>query len=229
VLSRIRQAILRVKLALSWRGKARRIGATLRRFALVEADSSWQYLRAADALPESSPRAQMFLSALEETHHSALFYDMARTVDPTSLRRGESRRKALLTDPAELGDFLATVEASEDTINADFEVYASAASDPRVSTLFRTLRRTEPRHDARAHHLLLATVGSPERLDEAVDKARRRQLWTAWKRIGADTSDLIASVLLSIVFFVAGPFFARRAHKRVAPRPLRAPHALPES
>jgi hypothetical protein len=73
------------------------------------------------------------------------------------------------------------------------------------------------------------TFGSVNAVTSSMARAWRQRLWDGWRRVGADTSDVIASVLISAVFFLAGPFFARRARVRVAPRPLQAPHALPES
>ena len=58
----------------------------------------------------------------------------------------------------------------------------------------------------------------------SVDELKAFQDW-----IGADTSDAIASVLISVVFFAAGPFFAGRARARVATQPLRVPQLLPET
>lgn len=229
MISRIRQVVIRVTLPLSWRGKSRRIGATMRRFALIEADSCWQFLRAADALPEPAGRARMFLNALEEVHHSALFEDMAKEVDPSARQRPAGRRKALLTDPAELGDFLATIELGEHDVYDEFETYAKASGDARVSELFRALRDDEEEHHESANEMLVDTLGSEEAAEVALKKARWRRVWVAWRGLGADASEAIASVLLGAVFFLAGPFFSRRARARVAPRPLRAPLAQPES
>lgn len=205
------------------------MGPTLRRFALVEADNSWQFLRAAEALPEPHGRAQMFLHALEEAHQASRFHTVARSVDPASLRRGEAHRQALLTDPAAIGEFLATVEVADADLKSDFGVYAQASTAPRATRLFLDLRDAQPDHAGASRALMLDTLGSPERVSEELQWARRRRAWSQWRQVGADTGDRIASVLIGIVFFLAGPFFARRARKRVAPRALRAPHAVPES
>jgi len=205
------------------------MGPDLRRYALIEADNGWQFMQAVEALPRPADRAQMFLHAMEEAHQSSRFQVVARAVDPTSLRRGEAHRKALLTDPAELGDFLATVEVADAELKQDFGVYAEASADPRATALFLALRAEQADHAEATRTLMLELVGSSDRATEALKRARRRRLWQQWGRLGADTSDRLASVLISLVFFLAGPIFARRARARVAPRPLRAPHALPEA
>ena len=229
MLRRIRQALLRMSLFVSWRKGPRRMAPLLRRFAMIEADSSWQFLRAAEVLPVSSSRAQMFLHAMDEAHQASRFQDVARAVDPTSLRRGEAKRQALLTDPAGLGDFLAMVEVADVEKKADYAVYARASVDRRATVLFESLQREEAAHSADTRELMRATFGSVDAVTSSMARAWRQRLWDGWRRVGADTSDVIASLLISLVFFLAGPFFARRARVRVAPRPLEAPHALPES
>lgn len=216
MISRIRQVLIRITLPLSWRGRHKRIGATMRRFALIEADSCWQFLQAADALPEPAGRARMFLNALEEVHHSALFDDMARTVDPTARQQPKGTREALLTDPRELGEFLAYIEIGEHDVCDEFESYAKAAGDPRVSELFMALRDDEAEHHESADEMLVEALGSRDAADVAVSRARRRRLWAAWKGLGEATSESIASVLLGLVFFILGPFFAGRARAHLA-------------
>jgi len=201
----------------------------LRRFALIEADSSWQFLRAAERMRVSGSRAQMFLHAMDEAHQSSRFHEVARAVDPTSLRRGEAKRQALLTDPNGLGDFLAVVAVADAEKKQDYGVYAKASVDRRATALFESLQREEAEHAAATRELMQSALGSQQQVTASLKRAWRQRLWDGWRRVGADTSDVIASVLIGIVFFLAGPFFARKARARVAPSPLLAPHALPES
>lgn len=228
MISRIRQVLIRITLPLSWRGKSQRIGATLRRFALIEADSGWQYLQAADALPEPAVRARMFLNALDEKHRAALFDRMAHQVDPITLRRPSGHRKALLTDPAELPDFLATIELGRHDLHSELESYGKASGDPRVAKLFLAMR-DDPTLQAGPDGALVQVLGSREVAEQARKRARFRRLRGAWNRLGAGASEGIAAVLIGAVFFLAGPFFAARARARVAPRPLRAAPARPET
>lgn len=229
MLRRIRQAMLRISLSLSWRRGPRRMAPMLRRFAMIEADSSWQFMRAAEVLPTANARAQMFLHAMDEAHQASRFHDVAKAVDPTSLRRGEAKRQALLTEPTELGSFLAVVEVADAEKKQDYAVYARASVDPRATALFVDLQQEEAAHASDTRALMQSTLGSADAVTTSLAQAWRQRMWDGWLRIGADTSDIIASVLISIVFFLAGPFFAGRARARVATRPLRSPQALPES
>jgi len=229
VLRRIRKALLRLSLSVSWRSGSRRMAPMLRRFAMIEADSSWQFLRAAEVLSAGDSRAQMFLHAMDEAHQASRFHDVAKAVDPTSLRLGEAKRQALLTGPAELGAFLALAEVADVEKKNDYGVYARASVDPGATALFESLQQEEAAHAADTRALMQATLGSADAVTASLAQAWRKRLWDGWLRLGADTSNIIASILISIVFFLAGPFFARRARSRVAPRPLRSPHALPES
>ena len=229
MLRRIRKALLRISLSVSWRKGPRRMAPMLRRFAMIEADSSWQFLRAAEQLSSSDARAQMFLHAMDEAHQASRFYEVAKAVDPTSLRLGEAKRQALLTDPADLGAFLAVVEVADVEKKNDYGVYAEASVDPGATALFESLQQEEAAHAAGTRALMQSTLGSGAAVTESLAQAWRQRLWDGWLRVGADTSNVIASVLISLVFFLAGPFFAWRARSRVAPRPLRSPHALPES
>ncbi len=160
----LRKLAIRTMLPVSWAFSKTRVSRSLLRFAEVEADSAWQFLRAMEVLELPHQRAAMFHDALEEMEHAAGFHSLARAYAERPLPLCRDRREALLHTPEDLGEFLAYIYEGEREVYGEFEDYCLAIRREDIRAWLQHIREDEAGHQDTALATLVEVLGGEDKL-----------------------------------------------------------------
>jgi rubrerythrin len=197
-----------------WRGSNARLASSLERFADVEADSGWQMLRALDATSDPEFRTKLFNNAVEEMHHAELFRSVASELAPFPLPAARERRREIFTPKRGLPWFAAYHFTGENDVFHQFSAYADAA--PPNSALrhtFLQIRGDEAQHRELAYRELCRLAASEAKAKALIRRVKGRRIFETWKRFGEHTVALFSSIILNVIYFIAGPLLASSARR----------------
>jgi hypothetical protein len=211
---RFRRLAIRLVLPLSWRLFPHRRGEVLQRFSVTEADSAWHFLDAMSQVDQPAIRARLFNNALEETHHAALFAAAAHNHARTPIRVPTQERAGIFDPRKGLQHFYAFVYVGEKDVYDQFDAYAGAIDADSVRTIFSHLKEDEDGHMQFAEQRLASIDPSQGPALRQVRSIRRQRLVQSWVRGWRRVTDLAATLLLSGLYFLFGPF-ARASCRRV--------------
>ncbi len=215
MLSMIRRALIRILLPLSWARSRDRVAKSLLRFSHTEADSAWQFLRAAEILESQEHRTTMIANALEELEHAGLFYEAARKYAKQPLPLGTFERKALVSQEADLINFLAYTYIGEQQIHIEFETYSKVTQKAYVGDVFQSIREDEAGHEDSAYKLLVALQPSRRLLRLALLRARLRRAYRDWMRFSETLGDALSWFWLSLIYYCLAPWVVRSCRQRL--------------
>ncbi len=211
----LKKLAIRSVTPLSWRHSSTRLGNSLQRFSQVEADSAWQMLQALEACDDPSFQAKLFNNALEEVHHAALFAGVARDFSSTPLPVAARHRRAIYDRTRGLTEFEAHHFVGEADVYRQFLSYAKAAQFDRIRELFLQIRGDEDEHQKLAYAELIKLTGSKWRTRHLIARVRLRRAYEAWLRLGRAMGDVVSTALLTAIYFVSAPIFARTCRRRL--------------
>ena len=211
----VRRLAIRHVLPWSWRRGDDRIAASLQRFALVESDSGWQFLRAVDVLEDPAHRARMFHDAVEEMGHAEGFARLAGAYASRPLPHAREARHALITEPSGLGPFLAYIAVGEADVYEEFEDYAVAAARADIQAHLADIREDEAGHQEDAAVTSAALVGGRERFVALCRAARWKRGWESCVRVSGWVGHATSAVLLSALWLVAAPLLSGPSRSRL--------------
>ncbi len=214
----IRRLAIRWVLPWSWRLGDDRVASSLNRFALVESDSGWQFLRAAEVLTEPAQRARMFHDAVEEMGHAEGFARLAERYASRPIPHTREGRKALIAEPSELGDFLAYIAVGEADVYDEFVDYARAVARADIQAHIAAIRDDEAGHQADAAVTTAALVGGQQRFDALCRSARWRREWESFTQASASVGHAVSTILLFVVWLVAAPLLTLPSRGRLTRR-----------
>lgn len=215
--SALRRLAIRHVLPWSWWLSPERTARSLQRFALVESDSAWQFLRAVEVVRDRRLRAALFHDAVEEMGHADAFAALARAHAARPLPPPRAERRALLTRDEELPEFLAYIHAGEREVSRELLLYARAAGDrEEFRALLEAIRGEEAGHaeDMRAA-LDAAGGGSVARIARRI---RLRRLRESLGRLAVRLGDMAGTLLYGLVYVLTAPIVAGAARRRLARR-----------
>lgn len=216
----LRRVAIRHFLPLSWRLGDERVARSLQRFALVESDSAWQFLRALEVLEKPEHKAAMFHDALEEMSHAEGFARLAARYSPRPLPLPREARSPLIERPEQLGEFLAYIYVGERDVYDEFDDYARAARRPDIEAHLAAIQADEAGHHEDAERTVLNLVGSEARFVRLQRQARWRRFRESFMRVSTGIGHVVSTLLLGALYFAVGALLAVPARRRMAPRPL---------
>jgi len=206
-----------------WRNPRRR-ALNLLRFAEVEADGGRDLVRAAELTADPHLRRSFLVHAADEQRHADLFrnrgLELLRT---TAARPGESASAEwmapgerglddLQVENVRSGALLAFLHLSEKTAARDFALYANVlGSDPQTQAVFEAVMRDEAFHMKYTDGQLRRVATNPGAL---LWRARLVRLWKAYLRLAGGLAEIIASIILTLQFYVLLPPFAWAARRQ---------------
>ena len=217
VISTVRRLIIAHVLPRSWSWSQERMARSLLRFSVIEADSAWQFLNALNSIEDPRQRSKVFLNALEEVHHAALFADLAQKKSAHPLVAPPETRRSLLEGPEKLGEFLAYIEVGEHEIYDEFETYAQVG-DADASALFLAIREDEEGHHEDAGALLEELSGGPDAAARCMRRAKLKKLWHNWLRFSEVVGELFNGLWMRVVYVLIGPLFTWVCRSRMKRR-----------
>jgi len=206
-----------------WRNPRRR-ALNLLRFAEVEADGGRDLVRAAELTADPILRRSFLIHAADEQRHADLFRQRGLQLLRTTAARpgeaasadwmapGERGLDDLRVESEREGALLAFLHLSEKAAAREFAAYAQVLSaDPQTRAVFEAVMRDETFHMRYTHGQLRRVARSPDAL---IWRARLVRLWKAYLRLAGALAELIASVILTVQFYVLLPAFALAARQQ---------------
>ena len=204
------ESLIRISAPLTWRGPAR-TARRLEEFALTEAGSALDMLRAAELSGDPKLRRIFLRHAFDEARHARMFRELARRIDPCAGRdlseyaQIHGHRQDLYERLGPVA-FLAFVHLAEKKGASHFRALsAHFRGRPELEQLFLCIAKDERFHVQYSRHWL--TRLEP-RATRAMARSRAEAAWTAWKRAGRALGDQAARAFLALVYVLVLPPFA---------------------
>jgi rubrerythrin len=210
-----------------WRDRRRR-GQRLLRFAEVEADGGRDLVRAAELTGDARLRRLYLRHASDERRHAEIFRQRGIELlsgNPAAetpawqgdwLAPGERGLDDVRVEGGRDASLLAFLHLSERSAARDFAVYRDALTqDAESRQVFERILRDEEFHMNYTRRELARV--SPEDQYRLLWRARLSRLWKAYLRFAVWLAGLIASVMLTLQYYILLPPFAwvaKRAERR---------------
>jgi hypothetical protein len=179
-----------------------RMSRALNRFAMVEADSAWQLLKALEFENHEPYRAKLFINALEEVHHAFLFKSMANKFTRKSSINIAARRDKIYISADHDIRFKVAHYLGEKNVYGQFLSYANAIKNEEVKNLFLGIRGDEEEHQHMAYLHLKEKTGII--LREYLDIA-----YNDFVRFGKSIGDFFSGIIIFVLYFIGGVFFGK--------------------
>ena len=209
----------------------RRRARKLLQFAEVEAQGARDLFRAAEVAQDMQLRRRFFAHARDEMRHAALFrargLALRRTLaDPgpeqglgDALIPGERGFDRLEVESESVAGLLAFIHLSESAAARAFAGYGAVLDhDPETRAVIAQIARDEEGHMHYSRSELERLA--PDHARRALWAARLRRLWRAYLRLALIVADMIARVVLTLVYFLLLAPFAWVAKRAARKEPL---------
>ncbi|NWK94372.1 rubrerythrin family protein [Sphingobium lactosutens] len=203
----------------------------LLQFAEVEADGARDLFRAAEVVQDPILRRRFFAHARDEVRHASLFRTrglaLRRRLDRPGpdhvlgdgLLPGERGFDRLNVEAESMSALLAFIHLSERAASHSFAAYGAVLGhDPETRAVIQQIARDEEGH-MRYSRVELSRV-APGQANRALWASRLRRLWRAYVRTALVMADMIARLILTLLYFLLLPPFAllaRRAARKEPP------------
>jgi rubrerythrin len=205
-----------VRLVAPWVWRTpKRVAAKLEGFAATEAGSALDMLKAAELTEDPELRWLFFRHAMDEARHAQLFGEAARKLSG-DVRPQRSEYNLIhatrqnLFERLGLVRFIAFVYLAERRGEAQFRgLQEHFADDPELQNLFARIGKDEKFHVAYSHRLLAEwrASGKGGEVRRALWTVRGKRALDAWRRSGRLLGDVLARVMLTLVYLVVLPLF----------------------
>jgi len=197
---------------IGWRLFPGKFTEAIRRFEATEEDSSWHLLRGAVHATDPRHRAELFEQALEEISHAEEFRHFYRQYTGAKIRRMQEEKR-ILFGKNETWRLFAFCLVGENDAAERFGKIAAQNFSPELNRLLKRILADEKGHQKKAETLLAECGVSETAMNREILAIRLRRLREAWLRSGRQIADLVASIILTVVYLLfSGPFcmIARR-------------------
>jgi rubrerythrin len=195
-----------------WKKDNHKVLERIQAFEATEDDSAWQLLYAASRLSAPKMKAQLFLQALEETHHAEIFRSLYRQSSGHALQKTSVERRPLLR-PREPWKLFAYFAVGEKSAARRFRLIAEQLDDgPFRRSLVKILEEEEG-HIEIAGELVRMTGQTPEAIATELKSVRVRRACETWLRLGRHITSAISRALMTGVFFLMGGLIRTRGSR----------------
>lgn len=202
---------------LVWRFKGT-LPEAVRAFQATEADGVWHLHRGLRNLRNPRHRAILFAHSLEEESHAEAFAHIYRDYGDRPFAPASYEREDLY-GPDEPGwKIFAFVHVGEEDATNRFRYIHRYLDDGSFKQALAKIIHDEEGHIDLTHRMLLDLGATEGAIRRQVIKVRLVRAWQQWLRVGKRVVDKLASVLLSIVYFLIGPLLYLSARNKLAHR-----------
>lgn len=209
-------AIERLKIRLALPRGPGRTGEMIRNFQATEADGVWHLYRGMRRIEDPRERAIIFGHCLEEESHADAFVAAYRHYGGRAFTPAHFERKPLYTSDEPIWKTFAFVHVGEVDATERFRILSQELPEGALRDCLRGVVRDEEGHVDLTYEMLKRLGASEGAIRGEVRRVRLRRLWEQWLRIGKRVVDVLANVLLSVVYFVFGALLAGVARRRLA-------------
>lgn len=208
----------RLTIALTVRGPWRdggRVGAAIRGFQATEADGVWHLQRGIARLDDPKQKAAIFLHCLEEECHADAFSDLWRASQGGVFSAEHFERGDLYPAAAPVWKSFAYVHVGERDATTRFRLLRDALGSGALHDTLAQVVEDEAGHVDSTAAMLVRLGAEPAALRRELIAIRARRLWGWWLGLGKRAVDVVASALLSAVYFALGGFAAGAAREHL--------------
>lgn len=219
MLTFIRHSFIKYVTPIIWKlFPAQKINA-LQKFSMIEKDSGCQLYWCIDLVKEQQIKAELFQHVLEEFCHADLFEDLGKHYSDTYLNTPVMPREYYVKPTSsmkEILDFYSYAFVGESEVNSDFMVLGEAKVDKKISSLFTRIGADEERHVVGTDEILLKLCdGNKSHYDFLILKSKAIRFYKQFTTYSRNFGQYPLSVLLTIIYFVFGPFIFFLIRKRL--------------
>lgn len=202
----------------------RRRARKLLQFAEVEADGARDLFRAAEVVEDPILRRRFFAHAKDEVRHASLFRTrglaLRRNLDRPGpdhvpgdgLLPGERGFDRLEVEAETMPALLAFIHLSERAASHSFAAYGAVLGhDPETRAVIQQIARDEEGHMRYSRAELIRIA--PGQDNRALWASRLRRLWRAYLRFALILADMMARLILTLLYFLLLTPFALLARR----------------
>ena len=202
---------------IGWRLPGKQADA-IRGFQATEADGVWHLGRGIARVSDPKQRAILFTHMLEEEAHAEAFAKAYTHYGKLPLAPPSYERTDLYAPDAPLWQLFAFVHVGEEDATERFRLLRDAVEPGVLKETLGRVVTDEEGHVDLTHRMLLKMGATEGEIRAEVFRVRAKRLWEAWLRSGKRVVELGASAILSVLYFVIGPFAAAAARRRLSQR-----------
>lgn len=217
MLSLIERLKIRLAVSLGWRLKGK-MGEAVRGFQATEADGIWHLHRGIPRLVEARHRAVMFAHSLEEESHAEEFARVYNHYSDRAMTPAPYERRDLYGPEDPMWKVFAYVHVGEEDATDRFRYLRDALEAGALKEALGKIVSDEEGHVDLTNRMLIEMGATEREIRREVFKVRARRLWEGWLRVGKRMVDNLATLLLSITYFLLGPLFFLFARQKLASR-----------
>jgi len=206
---------LAVKLVWPRNGK---MAEAIRGFQATEADGVWHLHRALGRLDDPRQRAILFTHSLEEESHAEEFTLAYAHYGQRPLAPANFERHELYEADQPTWKTFAYVNVGEDDATQRFRLLRDTVDDGLLKESLARVVADEEGHVGLTHALLVRMGATDTEIRSELRRVRLRRLWEAWLRSGRRVIDQLATVVLSVGYFIIGAALHRTARARLSRR-----------
>jgi len=197
-----------------WRDRGR-VGAAIRGFQATEADGVWHLQQGLARLDDPRQKALIFVHCLEEESHADAFAALWRSYQDGVFSPEQAERAELYPPGAPVWKSFAYVHVGERDATERFRLLRDALGrGPLHETLGRIVEDESGHVDSTA--AMLTRLGAePAALRRELWLIVARRLWERWLRAGKRVVDVVATVLLSAIYYALGGLAAAASRRRL--------------
>ena len=208
---------IRLAVSLGWAMKGK-MSEAIRGFQATEADGVWHLHRGLNRLKNAWHRAILFTHSLEEERHAEEFAKAYVHYADHVLQPANYERQDLYGPDEPPWKVFAFVNVGEKDATERFRLIQDALKPGVLKESLSRVIEDEEGHVDLTHNMLVQMGATDREIRREIFKVRATRLWENWLRIGKRVVDNLASLLLSVAYFVAGPFLAVFARRKLAHR-----------
>jgi rubrerythrin len=210
---------LKIKLAVSlgWSIKGK-LPEAIRAFQATEADGVWHLHRGLRRLDDPKLKAILFSHSLEEESHAEEFAHTYHHYSDQVMTPASYERKDLYQDYDAPWKIFAYVNVGEQDATDRFRYIRETLKDGQLKQSLQKIVEDEEGHVDLTHKMLLKLGATDSDIKNEVLRVRLTRLWEQWLRTGKRVVDNIATLMLSIAYYLMGPFLFIAARRKLQHR-----------
>jgi len=217
VASAFERAKIWLAVNVGWRADGKMADA-IRGFQATEADGVWHLHRGLARLQDPRERAILFTHSLEEESHAEEFAVAYTHYGERVLTPATYERKDLYAPAEPAWKTFAFVHVGESDATERFRLLRDMLNDGMFRESLGRVVRDEEGHVDLTHEMLVRLGATESQIRWELRKVQLRRAWEAWLRVGKRAVDSIATLLLSLAYFVVGGILSRTARAKLAQR-----------
>ena len=193
-----------------------KMAEAIRGFQATEADGVWHLHRALARIQDPRERAILFTHGLEEESHAEEFVHAYAHYGENVLIPANFERTDIYGADQPPWKTFAFVNVGEDDATERFRLLRDSLDDGLLKESLGRVVADEEGHVDLTHDMLARMGATESQIRFELRKVRLVRLWEGWLRVGRRAIDNLATLMLSVAYFVAGSLLVRSARARLS-------------